>query len=77
MPRISSEHLCSEWSSINLRFSPDIRQLAIDFAREHSASLSEHFYREMLSDPGASQFLSNDEVQSRLGVGAKEVVHAG
>src|SRR5690554_570357 len=67
MPRFSSEHLCTEWTAINQRFSADIRQSVVDFSRLHAASLSEHFYREMLADPSASQFLSNDEVQSRLG----------
>jgi len=67
MPRFSSEHLCSEWLAINDRFTADAQRFVIDFARQHAASLSEHFYREMLADPGASQFLSNDEVQNRLG----------
>lgn len=67
MPRFSSEHLCIEWTAINQRFSADIRQSVVDFSRLHAASLSDHFYREMLPDPSASQFLSNDEVQSRLG----------
>ena len=67
MPRFSSENLCIEWTAINQRFSADIRQSVVDFSRLHAASLSEHFYREMLPDPSASQFLSNDEVQSRLG----------
>lgn len=67
MPRFSSENLCIEWKAINQRFSADIRQSVVDFSRLHAASLSEHFYREMLPDPSASQFLSNDEVQSRLG----------
>ncbi|MET4001029.1 diguanylate cyclase [Marinobacterium sp. MBR-109] len=67
MPRFSSEHLCTEWTSINQRFTAEIQQFVINFSREHSASLSEHFYREMLADPAASQFLSNDEVQNRLG----------
>ncbi|KXS50692.1 MAG: diguanylate cyclase, partial [Marinobacter sp. T13-3] len=67
MPRFSSEHLCSEWLAINARFTADAQRFVIDFACQHAASLSEHFYREMLADPGASQFLSNDEVQNRLG----------
>ena len=67
MPIFSPEQLCSEWIAINQCFSDDTRQLIMDFSRQHSATLSEHFYREMLAHPGASQFLSNDEVQSRLG----------
>jgi len=66
MPRFSPEHLCSEWVAINQGFSDDIRQVVITLSDHHSATLSEHFYREMLAHPGASQFLSNDEVQNRL-----------
>ena len=67
MPRFSTEQLCTEWLSINHRFCADVRRFVTDFSRQHAGSLSEHFYREMLADPNASQFLSNDEVQSRLG----------
>lgn len=67
MPRFSTEQLCTEWTAINQRFSAEVQQFVIDFSQQHASSLSEHFYREMLGDPAASQFLSNDEVQSRLG----------
>lgn len=67
MPRFSTDQLCTEWTAINQRFSAEVQQFVIDFSRRHAGSLSEHFYREMLGDPAASQFLSNDEVQSRLG----------
>lgn len=67
MPRFSTEQLCTEWTAINQRFSAEVQQFVIDFSQQHASSLSEHFYREMLGDPTASQFLSNDEVQSRLG----------
>lgn len=67
MPRFSTDQLCTEWTAINQRFSAEVHQFVIDFSRRHASSLSEHFYREMLGDPAASQFLSNDEVQSRLG----------
>jgi len=67
MPRLSTEQLSTEWLSINNRFSPEVKRFVIDFSRQHAASLSAHFYSEMLADPNASQFLSNDEVQNRLG----------
>ncbi|MDR9425160.1 MAG: diguanylate cyclase [Marinobacter sp.] len=67
MPRFSSEHFCSEWIAINSQFPAGIQRFVVEFAQQHAVSLSEHFYREMLEDPGASQFLSNDEVQNRLG----------
>jgi len=67
MPRISSERLRSEWAAINQRCDPETQQFVIDFSKQHAATLSEHFYREMLADPSASQLLSNDEVQNRLG----------
>ncbi|MBB5319627.1 diguanylate cyclase [Marinobacter oulmenensis] len=67
MPRFSPEQLSAEWQAVNQRFSNETRQFVLAFVRDNSASLSAHFYREMLADPAASQFLSHEEVHARLG----------
>lgn len=66
MPRLSVEQLSQEWSLLNQRFSEHNRRFVLDFCIRHAVDLTETFYTEMLADPGASLFLSHDQVQGRL-----------
>lgn len=67
MPHLSLEYLTAEWLSLNNRFEPQTRQFALTFFQEHANTLAEQFYTAMLEDAEASKYLSNDDVQRRLG----------
>ena len=67
MPHSSFDHLSAEWTAINQRCPHDVQRIVVECAQQHAATLSEHFYREMLANPRAAQFLSNEAVQDRLG----------
>ncbi|WP_161494493.1 diguanylate cyclase [Marinobacter salexigens] len=67
MPQLSLEHLSAEWFSLNRKFPPHTQQFVLGFFQDKAKTLSDQFYEAMLADPGASRFLSNDDVQQRLG----------
>lgn len=66
MPQFQPEQLAAEWLELNQRFSAVVRQFVLQFFTDNSPDLAAHFYREMLSDPAAAHFLTNDDVQNRL-----------
>lgn len=67
MPDMSLESLSEEWQSLNAKHSSLTHQFVLNFFQDNAQTLAERFYEVMLADPGASKFLSNDDVQQRLG----------
>ncbi len=67
MPDMSLESLSQEWQSLNAKHSSLTHQFVLNFFQDNAQTLAERFYEVMLADPGASKFLSNDDVQQRLG----------
>ncbi|WP_342325579.1 diguanylate cyclase [Kosakonia sp. BYX6] len=56
----------SEWLGLLEKTDPSIRLLAADMAKNHAYMLSEEFYRIVLTDPHAEEFLSNEQVERHL-----------
>lgn len=56
----------SEWEALVENTDPHIRQLASDIAKSHAHTLSIAFYRDVLTDPHAEEFLSNEQVERQL-----------
>lgn len=66
MGRPAIELLATEWSELLASFSAPIRRNVAELAQQHHDALATHFYEHMLRDPGAMQFLSHDQVKTRL-----------
>lgn len=66
MGRFSSEQLELEWSQILLSVRPEVLQESRRLINQHAEEMATHFYAYMLQDPAASQFLSHDQVKTRL-----------
>lgn len=66
MTQISTEQLIKEWHVL-LENTPECIYLSTQhLAQQNAAQLAESFYKHMLEDPHAAQFLSNEQVQNRL-----------
>ena len=66
MPRLSFDTLAAEWQQHLHSFPSHIQQLIAELATRHQVELAGHFYTAMLQHSEAAQFLSHDEVKSRL-----------
>ncbi len=66
MTQISTEQLIKEWQVLLESTSKNIYRCAQQLAQQHAPQLAESFYKHMLEDPHAAQFLSNEQVQERL-----------
>jgi len=66
MTQISTEQLLTEWQAVLAATAPNVFQAAEKLAQQHATQLAISFYKHMLADPAAAQFLSHEQVQSRL-----------
>ncbi|MBP6020899.1 MAG: diguanylate cyclase [Burkholderiaceae bacterium] len=66
MSRFSSEQLEKEWKSLLLGAPPGVMARIQWLISQHAGEMATHFYTYMLQDPVASQFLSHDQVKTRL-----------
>lgn len=66
MGRFSSEQLEQEWKQILLSVPENVLQEVRRLIDLHAEEMATHFYAYMLQDPAASQFLSHDQVKTRL-----------
>lgn len=66
MTQLSTEQLLSEWLTLLETTPPSVFQIAQELAQQHAAELAKSFYQHMLDDPAAAQFLSHEQVQSKL-----------
>lgn len=66
MGRSAIELLATEWSELLASFAAPIRRYVAELAQQHHDALATHFYEQMLQNAGASQFLSHDQVKTRL-----------
>lgn len=55
-----------EWGQLIEQTDPHIRLLSTDLAKTHAHMLSMEFYRIVLKDPHAEEFLSNEQVERHL-----------
>lgn len=55
-----------EWVALVEQTDPHIRKLASEIAIHHAHTLSIEFYRIVLADPHAEEFLSNEQVERQL-----------
>ncbi|MGP3590086.1 diguanylate cyclase [Vagococcus sp. WN89Y] len=55
-----------EWVHLIEKTDPHIRLLSAELAKTHAHMLSMEFYRIVLTDPHAEEFLSNDQVERHL-----------
>lgn len=56
----------SEWTHLIDKTDERIRFLVAEVGKTHAHILSQEFYRIVLIDPHAEEFLSNDQVERRL-----------
>ena len=66
MTQISTEQLVKEWQALLESTPTDISQNTQRLAEQHAPQLAASFYKHMLEDLTAAQFLSHDQVQERL-----------
>jgi diguanylate cyclase len=66
MSKIAPEQLATEWAAMLDAHPQTVRQHLQAVAAEHQNTLATHFYEHMLAEPVAAQFLSHDQVRSRL-----------
>lgn len=66
MTQISTEQLLAEWQAVLAATPPSVFQATKKLAQQYAAQLATSFYKHMLEDPAAAQFLSHEQVQSRL-----------
>ena len=66
MPQISTEQLIKEWQALLESIPESVFLCAQQLAQQHAPELAASFYKHMLEDPVAAQFLSNEQVQNRL-----------
>lgn len=60
------QRMKNEWLALLDQTDPHIRQQAADIAVTHAQALSVEFYRVVLADPHAEEFLSNEQVEKQL-----------
>lgn len=60
------QRMKNEWLALLDQTDPQIRQQAADIAVAHAQALSVEFYRVVLADPHAEEFLSNEQVEKQL-----------
>lgn len=60
------QRMKKEWLTLLDQTEPHIRQQAADIAVAHAQALSMEFYRVVLADPHAEEFLSNEQVEKQL-----------
>lgn len=65
-PRFTLDELTTEWQERLGNFSEQTRQLTAQLADQHKTALATLFYSAMLQHREAAQFLSHDEVKTRL-----------
>ncbi|MDY0249818.1 MAG: diguanylate cyclase [Pseudomonas sp.] len=66
MTQISTEQLVKEWHALLDNTAEGICLCAKQLAEQHAPELAKSFYKHMLEDSVAAQFLSNEQVQERL-----------
>lgn len=66
MATLVAEQFASEWSQLVERFSADVARRVSAYAVRYSHRLATAFYEQMLETPGATAFLSHEDVQTRL-----------
>ena len=66
MTQISTEQLIKEWQTLLDNTSDSVYLCAQKLAHEHAVVLAQSFYKHMLEDLTAAQFLSHEQVQERL-----------
>ncbi len=60
------KNMKAEWVSLLERTDDNVRLLAADLGKAHAQMLSQEFYRIVLTDPHAAEFLSNEQVERQL-----------
>lgn len=60
------QRMKSEWISLIQQTEPHIRNQAAEIALAHAHALSDEFYKVVLADPHAEEFLSNEQVERQL-----------
>lgn len=65
MPLKHQAQLINDWQQLITQQQAQLQQLA-PRVRRHSTELAAVFYQQMLTDPAASQFLSHEQVKTRL-----------
>lgn len=66
MPSLSIEQQVQQWRLLLAQFPASLAVRVKDLVECHQAELAGNFYERMLADEAASQFLSHDEVKTRL-----------
>lgn len=66
MTQISTEQLINEWQALLDNTTDSICSCAQQLGEQHAPELAQSFYKHMLEDPAAAQFLSHEQVQERL-----------
>lgn len=66
MTQISTEQLLKEWQTLLDNTADSIYHCAQQLAQQHAPELAKSFYKHMLEDTTAAQFLSHEQVQERL-----------
>ena len=60
------QRMKSEWLLLLEQTEPHIRQQAAEIAADSAQALSAEFYKTVLIDPHAEEFLSNEQVERQL-----------
>lgn len=60
------ERMKDEWAQLITETAPDIRVLTAGIAQQHAEMLSREFYRIVLADPHAEEYLTNEQVEKHL-----------
>ena len=66
MPSLSIEQQVQQWRLLLAQFPASLAVRVKVLVESHQADLAGYFYERMLADEAASQFLSHDEVKTRL-----------
>ncbi|NLC99430.1 MAG: diguanylate cyclase [Gammaproteobacteria bacterium] len=66
MTQISTEQLITEWQALLDNTPNSVCTSTQQLSEQHAPELAQSFYKTMLDDLTAAQFLSNDQVQERL-----------
>lgn len=66
MTKIPHDQLAREWAHLLSEAPASAAATLASAARQHGEDLASHFYEHMLGDAAASQFLSHDQVRTRL-----------
>lgn len=66
MDALLTESVLMEWEQVPVRFPASLREKVHGLAQAHRGELADFFYREMMQDPLAVQFLSHEQVKTRL-----------